>query len=140
MRPKASSMSPASKAANSSRTVRSSGVITSPWSQVSNERRTVMCRTSSFILWNGTLGGSVVGTRQRSHGMPRTADIPAPIAESEVRLGRYLSVHRHAGVDADHALLMHQPVAAPAGDIDHFCARHAARAVGVWRISEPAAA
>ena len=72
--------------------------------------------------------------------MPRTADIPAPIAASEVRLSRYLSVHRHAGVDADHALLMHQPVAAPAGDIDHFCARHAARDVDVWRISEPAAA
>jgi hypothetical protein len=72
--------------------------------------------------------------------MPRTADIPAPIAASEVRLGRYLSVHRHAGMDADHALLMHQPVAAPADDIDDFCAGHAARAVDVWRISEPAAA
>jgi hypothetical protein len=72
--------------------------------------------------------------------MPHTADIPAPIAESEARLGRYLSVHRHAGMDADHALLMHQPIAAPAGATDGFCARHAARGVDVWRIPEPAAA
>jgi hypothetical protein len=72
--------------------------------------------------------------------MPHTADIPATIAESEVGLGRYLSVHRHAGVGADHALLVHQPVTAPAGATDGFCARHAARAVDVWRIPEPTAA
>jgi hypothetical protein len=69
--------------------------------------------------------------------MPHTADIPALIAESEVRLGRYLSVQRHAGRDADHALLVHQAIAGPAST-DDFCARHAARGVDVWRMPEPA--
>jgi hypothetical protein len=68
--------------------------------------------------------------------MPHTADIPAPIAESEVRFGRYLSVQRNAGVAADHALLVHQAIASPTtGD---FCAHHAARGVDVWRMPNPA--
>jgi hypothetical protein len=67
--------------------------------------------------------------------MPGTADIAAPIAESEVRLGRYLSVQHYAGLDADHALLVHQAIDRPAFT-DGFCARHAARGVDVWRMSE----
>jgi hypothetical protein len=69
--------------------------------------------------------------------MPCTADIPAPIAGTEVRLGRYLSVQHNAGTDADHALLVHHAIAGPTSS-DDFCARHAARGVDVWRMPEPA--
>ncbi|WP_029117473.1 hypothetical protein [Mycobacterium sp. URHB0044] len=68
--------------------------------------------------------------------MPRTAATTAPITKFEVRLGRHLSVRRFAGMDADHALLVHQTMGGPAAD--GFCVRHAARAVDVWRIPEPA--
>jgi hypothetical protein len=69
--------------------------------------------------------------------MPCTADIAAPIAESEVRLGRYLPVQHNAGIDADHALLAHRVIADPAVAND-FWARHATRGVDVWRLAEPA--
>lgn len=66
--------------------------------------------------------------------MPRKADVAAPIAESEVRLGRSLSVQRYAGIDADHALLVHQAIGGPA--TDDFCLRHAARGVDIYKVPQ----
>jgi hypothetical protein len=70
--------------------------------------------------------------------MPYTADIPGLIAESEVGFGPHLSVHRHTGVAADHALLVHQAIASLAAATDNFCGQHAARGVDVWKVPEPA--
>jgi hypothetical protein len=70
--------------------------------------------------------------------MPTTADIPVPIAESEVRFGRFLSVQRNTGVAADHALVVHKAITGHAAATGDFCAEHAARGVDVWRMPEPA--